>query len=216
MFWPPCPDEAFADEDGGGDLVEPFQFARGIDDEAIVRLGGLFELRSDLGAKDEFDLLALGEVHDFAGALDVSRDKDQEQAREFCPQIREDVEQYFLLAGMGAAGHEDRLRGRDADLLEQLDGIDLLRVGMGHGDVVLHVAGHVDAVGRHANGLRNWRRPPGFARRPARVVEDLAGEPAKPLVAPLGTGGHAAVDQKERHAARAPPSRCGSATIRIP
>jgi len=125
------PHEAFADENGGRNLVEPFQFARGIDDEAIVRFGGLLEMRGDLRAEHELDLLATGEVRDLARALDVPRDDDQKQIGKFPAQIREDIEEDFLLAGVGTARHEDRLRGRDADLLEQLDGVDFLHVGVG-------------------------------------------------------------------------------------
>ena len=194
------PHEAFADENGGRNLVEPFQFARGIDDEAIVRFGGLLEMRGDLRAEHELDLLATGEVRDLARALDVPRDDDQKQIGKFPAQIREDIEEDFLLAGVGTARHEDRLRGRDADLLEQLDGVDFLHVGVGHGDVVLQVARHVDAVGRRADG-----REAGGVFRALRadereLVENLAGESAEPLVAPLGTGGHAAVHEEDGHA----------------
>ena len=200
----PLPDEAFADEDHGGDLVEPLQFAGAVDDEAIVGFSGLFESRIDLGAEDEFDLFAFGEVDDFAGTLDVARDENEEQAGELRTQVGEQVEQDFLFAGMGAAGHEDGLRGRHIDLLEQLDGINRLRVGVGHGDVVLHVAGHVDAVRGHADGGEIGGVLVALRAHQRELAEHALRQPAQPFVAALGAGGHATVDQKERDAARRP------------
>jgi nitrogen fixation negative regulator NifL len=194
------PHQTFADEDGGRDFVKPFQFARGVDDETIVRLGGLLEVRVDLGAKHEFDLFAPGEVHNLARALDVPRDDDQKQAWKSYLQIPEDIEQDFLLAGVRATSDEDRLRGRDADLLEQLDGIDFLHIGMGHGDVILHVAGHVDAVTRNADGGEIVSVLRALRANECELVENLAGESAQTFVAPLGTLGHATVHEKQGHA----------------
>src|ERR1019366_8218993 len=105
-----------------------FQFAGGINDEAIVRLGGLLEVRIDLGAEHELDLLVPGDVHDLAGALDMPRDEDEEQLRKFPAQVREDIEEDFFLPRVSAARDEDWLRGRDADLLEQMGGINVLHV----------------------------------------------------------------------------------------
>jgi nitrogen fixation negative regulator NifL len=195
------PHEALADKDDRRDLVKPFQFARGVDDEAIVGFGGLLEVRVDLGAEHEFDLFAAGKVRDLARAFDVARDEDEEQARESYLQIREDIEEDFLLAGVGAPRDQDWLRRRDANLLEQLDGIDVLHIGMGHGDIVLHVARHVDAAAGHAEScevvgiLRALRADQG------EVVENLGGKSAQTFVAPLGTEGHAAVHEKQGHAA---------------
>ncbi len=195
------PHQTFADEDGGRDFVKPFQFARGVDDEAIIRLGGLLKVRSDLGTEDEFYLFAAGDVHDLTGALDVARDEDEEQTREFPSQIREDIEEDFLFAGMRAARDEDRLHGRDADLLEQLDRIDFLHVGVGHGDVVLHVACHVDAVTRNADGGEVVRILRALRTNQRELVENAVGEPTQPFVAPLRTLGHAAVHEKQGHLA---------------
>src|ERR1017187_5841142 len=195
------PYEALADKDDRRDLVKPFQFARGVDDEAIVGFGGLLEERVDLGAEHEFDLFAPGEVRDLARAFDVSRDEDEEQTRKSYLQIREDIQKDFLLAGVSAPRNEDWLRRRDSDLLEQLDRIDALHIGMGHGNIVLHVTRHVDAVAGHAEDrevsgiLRALRADKG------EVVEDLGSECAETFVALLGTEGHATVHEKQGYAA---------------
>ncbi len=202
--------EALADEDGGRDFVKPFQFARGVNDEAIVRFGGLLKVRVDLRAEHEFDLFAAGEVHDLARALDMPRDDDQEQAWEFPLQIRKDIEEDFFLAGVSAARDEDRLRGRDPDLLEQLNRINTLHIGVGHGDVVLHVARHVDAVTRNTDGGEVVGILRALRADQREFVENLVRESAQPFVAAFGTLGHAAVHKKQGHvAARGHPDMVG-------
>jgi len=192
--------QTFANEDGGGDLVKPFEFTRRVDDQAIVGLGGLLEMGIDLGAEHEFDLLSPGEIDNLGGAFDMPRDEDEEQAREFPAQVIEDIEKDFFFAGMRAARDEDRLRGGDADLLENLDGIDCLHVGMRHGGVVFDVARHMNAIARNANGnevigvLRTLRADQ------REFGEDFMRERAELFVAPFRTLRHPSVHEKERHA----------------
>src|ERR1051326_5017673 len=148
----PLPHQALADEDDGGNLIEPLQFPRGIDDEAIAGSGPRLESRADVGTEDEFDLLAFRQIHYFTRALDVTRDENQEEARKLPAEVGHHVEEDFLFAGMGAAGDKNRLRRRDANKFKQLDRVYQLRFGVRHRHVVFHVAAHMDTVAGDADG----------------------------------------------------------------
>lgn len=201
-------EEAFADDDGGGEALPGAELAGGVDDEEAVLHGlrrggggggggGVARICAcayacacaGLEGAAEEGVQAEGGAElglDLRGALDMARDDEEGEAGVGGAEALVDAGELHLLPGMGAGGEEEGLAGVDAaGVQEGLEGGHLGGVGRGALGVELDAAGVVDAVGGHAEA-----RPAGDVLRLldehlVELGEDGADEEAEALKAPL-------------------------------